>query len=114
MHPTLEKLLAAGPVTTDGAWATQLQGRGLALGACPDAWNLAQPDVVEQVARAYVEAGSQVILSNTFGANRFILARHNLADQVVAINEAGVAISRRGAAGRALVFAAMGPAASCS
>ncbi len=109
MHPTLEKLLAAGPVTTDGAWATQLQQRGLAVGACPDAWNLAQPDVVEQVARAYVEAGSQVILTNTFGANRFILARHDLADQVVAINEAGVAISRRGAAGRALVFAAMGP-----
>ena len=45
MHPTLEKLLAAGPVTTDGAWATQLQAR-TARRACPDAWNLARPDVV--------------------------------------------------------------------
>jgi methionine synthase I (cobalamin-dependent) len=101
--------LAAGPVTTDGAWATQLQERGLPVGACPDAWNLAQPELVEQIARAYVEAGSQVILTNTFGANRFILSRHHLADQVAAINEAGVAISRRGAAGRALVWASMGP-----
>ena len=109
MHATLEKLLAAGPVATDGAWATQLQQRGLPVGACPDAWNLQQPALVEQVARAYVEAGSRVILTNTFGANRFILARHNLADQVAAINAAGVAISRRGAAGRALVFASLGP-----
>ncbi len=109
MHSTLERLLAAGPVTTDGAWATQLQERGLPVGACPDAWNLAQPELVEQIARAYVEAGSQVILTNTFGANRFILSRHHLAGQVAAINEAGVAISRRGAAGRALVWASMGP-----
>ena len=82
--------------------------RGLPVGACPDAWNLAQPELVEQIARAYVEAGSQVILTNTFGSNRFILSRHHLAGQVAAINEAGVAISRR-AAGRALVWASMGP-----
>ena len=105
----LEKLLAAGPVATDGAWGTQLQERGLPVGACPDAWNLARPEPVEQIARAYVEAGSQVILTNTFGANRFVLTRHHLADQVAAINEAGVAISRRGAAGRAMVFASHGP-----
>ena len=109
MHSTLEKLLAAGTVATDGAWGTQLQQRGLPLGACPDAWNLTQPERVEQVARAYVEAGSQVILTNTFGSNRFILARHELADRVAAVNEAGVAISRRAAAGRAPVFASMGP-----
>ena len=59
MHPTLEKLLAGGPVVTDGAWGTQLQARGLPVGACPDAWNLSHPDKVEEVARAYVEAGSQ-------------------------------------------------------
>jgi methionine synthase I (cobalamin-dependent) len=109
MHSTLEKLLVSGPVATDGAWATQLQQRGLPVGACPDAWNLQQPGLVEQVARAYVEAGSRVILTNTFGANRFILARHNLAGQVAQINTAGVAISRRAAAGRALVFASLGP-----
>ena len=82
MHPTLEPILTAGPIVTDGAWGTQLQERGLPIGACPDAWNLRQPQRVEEVARAYVDAGSQVILTNTFGANRFILARHGLADQV--------------------------------
>jgi methionine synthase I (cobalamin-dependent) len=109
MHPTLEQLIATGPITTDGAWGTQLQQRGLPLGACPDAWNLSQPARVEEVARAYVEAGSQIILTNTFGANRFILAKHGLENQVAEVNRAGVEISRRAAAGRAKVFASIGP-----
>ena len=109
MHETIEKLLADGPVVTDGAWGTQLQQRGLPVGACPDAWNLDQPERVQQVARAYVEAGSQVILTNTFGANRFVLARHGLEEKVAEINRAGVEISKRAAADRALVFASIGP-----
>ena len=43
MHPTIAKLMSAGPVVTDGAWGTQLQQRGLPVGACPDAWNLTSP-----------------------------------------------------------------------
>jgi methionine synthase I (cobalamin-dependent) len=109
MHPTLEQLIAAGPIVTDGAWGTQLQDRGLPLGTCPDGWNLSHPERVEEVARSYVEAGSRVILTNTFGANRFILARHHLAEQVAEINRRGVEISRRAAADRARVFASMGP-----
>jgi methionine synthase I (cobalamin-dependent) len=109
MHPTITKLVSTGPVVTDGAWGTQLQQRGLPLGACPDSWNLSNPDKVESVAQAYVDAGSQVILTNTFGANRFILARHGLAERVADVNRTGVEISRRAAAGKALVFASMGP-----
>ncbi|MGD0898625.1 MAG: homocysteine S-methyltransferase family protein [Thermoguttaceae bacterium] len=109
MHSTLEQLLAAGPIVTDGAWGTQLQQRGLPLGGCPDAWNLSNPDEVEAVGRAYVEAGSQVILTNTFGANGYVLSRHGLAERAVEINRSGVAISRRAAAGRARVFASLGP-----
>ncbi len=109
MHETIEKLTSGGPVVTDGAWGTQFQRQGLPVGACPDAWNLDQPEKVEQVARAYVEAGSQVVLTNTFGANRFVLARHNLADKVAEINRAGVEISKRAAADWALVFASIGP-----
>jgi methionine synthase I (cobalamin-dependent) len=105
----LQELLAGGPVVTDGAWGTELFARGLEVGRCPDAWNLSHPDRVEQVARAYVEAGSQVILTNTFGASRPMLERHGLADRVAEINRAGVEISRRAAAGRAKVFASMGP-----
>lgn len=109
MHPTLEKLLSRGPVVTDGAWGTQLQQRGLPIGACPDEWNLTNPDKVESVARGYVDAGSQVILSNSFGASRMMLARHGLDAKTVEINRAAAAISKKAAAGRALVFASIGP-----
>jgi methionine synthase I (cobalamin-dependent) len=109
MHPILEGLISAGPVVLDGAWATQLQQLGLPIGACPDAWNLTQPAKIEEVAHAYVEAGSRVILTNTFGANRFTLARHGLADKVVEINRAGVKIALRASLGKALVFASIGP-----
>jgi len=109
MRALIEQLAAAGPVVTDGAWGTQLQARGLEVGVCPDAWNLLHPDRVEEVARAYVGAGSQVILTNTFRANRFSLGRHGLAEKAVAINRAGAEISRRAAAGRARVFGSIGP-----
>jgi methionine synthase I (cobalamin-dependent) len=109
MNEFLADLLSSSPLLTDGAWGTQLQARGLEVGACPDAWNLSHPEKVEQVAGAYVEAGSQIILTNTFGANRFMLARHELAEKAAAINRAGVEISRRAAGDHARVFASVGP-----
>jgi methionine synthase I (cobalamin-dependent) len=92
---------------TDGAWGTQLQARGLPSGIMPDTWNLTHPEHVEAVARAYAEAGSQVVLTNTFRANAVAMNCRFEAD-LDAINCAGVALSRRGA-GTALVFASMGP-----
>ena len=109
LNPIISKLVAQGTVLTDGAWGTQLQARGLASGETPDLWNLTQPAKVFEVARAYVEAGSQIILTNTFGANRFRLAEAGAADKVREINEAGARISKQAAAGRALVFASIGP-----
>jgi len=109
LPPSIVDQLARGVVLTDGAWGTQLQARGLPVGACPDTWNLSHPDLVEQVPRAYVEAGSRVVLTNTFRANRLALADHGVTDPVEAINRAGVEISRRAAGDRALVFASMGP-----
>lgn len=100
--------LAAGVMISDGAWGTQLQVRGLPLGTTPDAWNLIHPDKVEEVARAYADAGSQVILTNTFRATSIAMPGTSEAD-LDAINRAGVAISRRGAGDRALVFASIGP-----
>jgi len=96
-------------VITDGAWGTQLQALGLQPGECPDAWNLTQADKVRAVASAYVAAGSQVILSNTFGANRIALARHGLAENAAAINRAGAGLSRQAADGKADVYASIGP-----
>ncbi len=109
MKPLLEKLLAAGSVVTDGAWGTQLQARGLGIGEFPDLWNLSNPGKVEEVARAYVDAGSQIILTNTFGANRVRLAETGRAADAASINRAGVEISKRAAAGKAAVFASIGP-----
>lgn len=109
MKGILEDLLATAPVVTDGAWGTQLQVRGLGLGESAEAWNLDRPAEVEAVARAYVEAGSRVILSNTFGANRLALEKYGLASRAAEISRRGVALSRQAAAGQALVFASLGP-----
>lgn len=109
-HPLIRKLIARAPVITDGAWGTQLQARGLAPGEVPDLWNLTHPEEVAAVARAYVDAGAEIVLTNTFGANRFRLEDDGAADKAPEINAAGVALSRLAAAGRdVLVFASVGP-----
>lgn len=109
MNNFIAKLLASGPVVTDGAWGTQLQARGLEVGEFPDLWNLAHPEKVAEVAQAYVQAGSRVILTNTFGANRIRLSEHNAANQMAEVNRKGVEISKRAAGGQACVFASIGP-----
>jgi 5-methyltetrahydrofolate--homocysteine methyltransferase len=109
MHPRLEQLLARGPVVTDGAWGTELQARGLQSGDFPDAWNLSHPEKVLEVAAAYVQAGSQIILTNTFGANRLRLGAHALTGQLAEINRRGVEISKQAAGAQAAVFASIGP-----
>ena len=108
-YPLIRKLCDRAPVITDGAWGTQLQARGLAPGEVPDLWNLTHPKEVAAVARAYVEAGSQIILTNTFGANRIRLAESGSAERLKEINKAGVALSREAAGKDALVFASLGP-----
>lgn len=105
----IEELMSKGVVLTDGAWGTELQARGLPVGTLPDTWNVEHPERVEEVPRAYVEAGSQLVLTNTFQANRLTLAAYSDAPGVAEINRAGVEISKRAAAGQAKVFASMGP-----
>ncbi len=110
MPDKFDALLTAAPILTDGAWGTQLQQRGLPIGACPDAWNLTHPDEVEAVARAYVDAGSRVILTNTFGASRITLDRHGLGDRSREVNRLGATLSRNAVAGTEVaVFASVGP-----
>jgi 5-methyltetrahydrofolate--homocysteine methyltransferase len=99
--------LAKGLLISDGAWGTELQRLGLPSGTIPDTWNIGHPERVAAVARSYAEAGSEVILTNTFRANA--IAMHGVpAAELDAINRAGVAISRK-SAGAALVFASIGP-----
>jgi 5-methyltetrahydrofolate--homocysteine methyltransferase len=94
---------------TDGAWGTQLQDRGLPPGVPPEVWNVDNAAAVEAVAASYVESGSDVILTNTFGANRFVLASHGLGDRAPELAEAGAALSRKAAGGDVKVFASVGP-----
>ena len=105
----IDDVLSEGPVLLDGAWGTELQARGLELGTIPDYWNLEHADRVEAVARAYVEAGSDIILTNTFRANAIALAGHADLAKLDDVNRVGVEISKRAAAGRARVFASIGP-----
>lgn len=109
MTDIIQQLLAQGPVITDGGWGSQFLELGLAAGELGDAWNLTHPDRVEAIPRAYVAAGSQVILTNTFSANRITLTGHGLEGRIQEINESGVAISRRAAGGVAHVFGSIGP-----
>lgn len=109
MDSKFSALLQQVPVITDGAWGTRLQKLGLKSGECPDAWNIQYPEKVEQVAREYVEAGSQVILTNTFRSNRISLAMHDLGKQTPEINQRGVEISKRAAGSHCMVFASIGP-----
>jgi len=109
MHDTIKNLLNERPVITDGAWGTELQKKGLKPGESPEALNLENPEIVEAVAASYVEAGSRIIITNTFGGTRFTLERHGLADKVGEINKAGAEISKRAAGEKTLVFASVGP-----
>jgi methionine synthase I (cobalamin-dependent) len=109
MTDIVQRMLADGPVITDGGWGSQFLQLGLAPGELGDAWNLTHPDRVEAIPRAYAAAGSQVILTNTFSANRITLTGHGLEGRIQEINESGVAISQRAAGGSARVFGSIGP-----
>jgi 5-methyltetrahydrofolate--homocysteine methyltransferase len=97
------------PVICDGAWGTELQKRGLTPGMPSDELNLSSPDQVEEVARSYVDAGSHIILTNTFGASRISLKKYGLADKSTEINRIGAEISKRAAGDKAKVFGSIGP-----
>lgn len=83
------------PIIADGAMGTLLHSRGVGFDHAFDELNLTNPALVAEIHRAYIEAGSQIIYSNTFSANRYKLAEHGLEDKVAAINKAGVELARR-------------------
>ena len=92
-----QQLLASSsmPVLMDGAMGTMLNSRGVSFEECFDALNLRNPALIEEIHQAYLEAGARIILTNTFGANRYKLGEHGLADKVSEINRAGVEAARR-------------------
>src|SRR5262245_54395670 len=100
MKKPLLEALKERPLLGDGAMGTQLMFAGLEQGACGEEWNLAHPDRVLAIQRRYAEAGSDCILTNTFGGSRIMLNRHGNADNVVPINKAAVEIVRQAFGGR--------------
>lgn len=92
--PFLERL-SLRPLLSDGAMGTMLHARGAGFEQCFDELNLTDPDLIADIHSAYVKAGADILQTNTFGANRFKLARHGLEDQVARINQSGVELARR-------------------
>jgi methionine synthase / methylenetetrahydrofolate reductase(NADPH) len=110
------RLFAGGTVLCDGAMGTMLYSRGIFINRCYDELNLSQPDMVREIHAEYLQAGAEVIETNTFGANAFRLEMHGLKDKVREINLAGVKLARECVnqirekqASEAFVAAAIGP-----
>jgi len=106
---SLRERIERGVLVLDGAMGTQLFARGVEVGVCNDYLNVRSPDVVCEVHRAYLDAGSDAVLTNTFGANRYALGRHRLGGEVVAINRAGAEAARRAAGEEKYVLGDIGP-----
>jgi homocysteine S-methyltransferase len=113
---TLKEIFAERPILCDGAMGTVLYGRGVFINRCYDELNLSDPALILSIHEEYLQSGAEILETNTFGANRFRLARHGLASRTAEINEAGVRIARQAAehlkdkqAGDAWIAGSVGP-----
>ena len=109
-------IFASRPVLADGAMGTVLYARGIFINRCYDDLNLSDPSLILSIHEEYLQAGAEILETNTFGANRFRLARHGLAAKVAEINAAGVRLARQAVehlkdkqAGVAWVAGSVGP-----
>jgi methionine synthase I (cobalamin-dependent)/5,10-methylenetetrahydrofolate reductase len=107
---TLRELIGDKRVhVLDGAMGTMLYNRGMFVNVCYDELSLTQPALVQEVHEAYVQAGAEILETNTFGANPVKLSSHGLDDATEALNRSAVTVARRAARDRALVVGAIGP-----
>jgi methionine synthase / methylenetetrahydrofolate reductase(NADPH) len=107
--PPLSELLTEHVLVADGAMGTQFYERGVFLNTCYDQLNLTRGELVLEVHRAYVQAGAELIQTNTYGANRVKLGGHGLEEQLVAVNRRGVELAREAAGNRVYVGGSVGP-----
>lgn len=112
MNKLLELLQSESVLLLDGAMGTELFARGLVSGGSPEAWNVEAPERVQDVHKAYVDAGSNIILTNSFGGTSYRLKLHNMQDRVVELNRAAAQNARAAADATerpVLVAGSMGP-----
>jgi len=106
---SLRERINAGLFLLDGAMGTQLIARGVEVGKCNDYLNIESPGTIFDIHRAYLEAGSDAVLTNTFGANKYVLSRHKLGRKAGKINTAGAQIARTAAGEGKYVLGDIGP-----
>jgi 5-methyltetrahydrofolate--homocysteine methyltransferase len=109
MGKILDRLKDHKVLVSDGAWGTFLHQKGLSADECPESWNLTRAEDVYRIARSYVEAGADIILTNSFGGSPSKLEPYGLKEQTYAINKAAGEISRKAAGKGGLVLGSVGP-----
>lgn len=109
MSKVLEKIAEGRVLVSDGAWGTYLHQKGLKVGECPELWNVERPDDVMEIARSYVEAGADIILTNSFGGSPLKLEGYGLGERTYELNRSAAEISKRAAGEQALVMGSIGP-----
>jgi len=109
MRDLLNRLRSGDIIVGDGAWGTMLMARGLKPGQAPEVFNLTEPELLEEIARLYLDAGAEIITTNTFGGSPVRLRQSGLDQETEAINRAAVDAVRRVVGDRAYVSASVGP-----
>ena len=105
----LNKIAEGRTLVSDGAWGTFLHLKGLKADECPESWNLERPGAVLEIAQSYVDAGADLILTNSFGGSPLKLEGYGLSAQTYELNKAAAEISKKAAGERVLVLGSMGP-----
>jgi 5-methyltetrahydrofolate--homocysteine methyltransferase len=109
MTGLLDRISSGDTLCGDGAWGTQLMAYGLRPGECFEALNLESPEILAEIAARYIEAGAELVTTNTFGGSPLALAGHGLADRTEEINRAAIDAIRTATEGQALISGSVGP-----